>query len=50
MNNIDYRIQPHLIEVADYDNIETPVISNKRRKICQIRITIEWFYLMIFWD
>ena len=25
--NIDYRIEPHLIEVADYDNIETPFIQ-----------------------
>ena len=22
--NIDYRIEPHLIEVADFDNVETP--------------------------
>ena len=25
--NIDYRIEPHLIEVADYDNIETPFVE-----------------------
>lgn len=25
--NIDYRIEPHLIEVADFDNIETPFIE-----------------------
>ena len=25
--NIDYRIEPHLIEVADYDNVETPFIE-----------------------
>lgn len=25
--NIDYRIEPHLIEVADYDNIETPFVQ-----------------------
>ena len=25
--NIDYRIEPHLIEVADYDNVETPFIQ-----------------------
>ena len=25
--NIDYRIEPHLIEVADYDNIENPFIQ-----------------------
>lgn len=25
--NIDYRIEPHLIEVSDYDNVETPFIE-----------------------
>ena len=25
--NIDYRIEPHLIEVDDYDNIETPFVK-----------------------
>lgn len=25
--NIDYRIEPHLIEVADYDNVETPFVQ-----------------------
>lgn len=25
--NIDYRIEPHLIEVADFDNIETPFVQ-----------------------
>ena len=25
--NIDYRIEPHLSEVADYDNMETPFIQ-----------------------
>ena len=25
--NIDYRIEPHLIEIADYDNVETPFIQ-----------------------
>ena len=25
--NIDYRIEPHLIEVADYDNVETPFVE-----------------------
>ena len=25
--NIDYRIEPHLIEIDDYDNIETPLIK-----------------------
>ena len=25
--NIDYRIEPHLIEVADYVNIETPFVE-----------------------
>ena len=25
--NIDYRIEPHLIEVNDYDNVETPFIQ-----------------------
>lgn len=25
--NIDYRIEPHLIEIADYDNIETPFVQ-----------------------
>ena len=25
--NIDNRIEPHLIEVADYDNIETPLVQ-----------------------
>ena len=25
--NIDYRIEPHLIEVADYDNMETPFVQ-----------------------
>ena len=24
--NIDYRIEPHLIEIADFDNVETPFI------------------------
>ena len=25
--NIDYRIEPHLIEVADYDSVETPFVQ-----------------------
>ena len=25
--NIDYRIEPHLIEIADYDNVETPFVQ-----------------------
>lgn len=25
--NIDYRIELHLIEIADYDNVETPFIQ-----------------------
>lgn len=25
--NIDYRIEPHLIETADYDNVETPFVQ-----------------------
>ena len=25
--NIDYRIEPHLIDVADYDNVETPFVE-----------------------
>lgn len=25
--NIDYRIEPHLIQVADYDNVETPFVQ-----------------------
>ena len=25
--NIDYRIEPHLIEVSDYDNVETPFVQ-----------------------
>lgn len=25
--DIDYRIEPHLIEVKDYDNVETPFIQ-----------------------
>jgi len=25
--NIDYRLEPHLIEVADYENLETPFIE-----------------------
>ena len=25
--NIDYRIEPHLIEVSDYDNVETPFVK-----------------------
>ena len=25
--NIDYRIEPHLIEVADFDNVETPFVE-----------------------
>ncbi len=25
--NIDYRIEPHLIEIDDYDNIETPFVE-----------------------
>ena len=25
--NIDYRIEPHLIETSDYENIETPFIE-----------------------
>ena len=25
--NIDYRIEPHLIEVADYDNVENPFVQ-----------------------
>lgn len=25
--NIDYRIEPHLIQVADYDNMETPFVQ-----------------------
>lgn len=25
--NIDYRIEPHLIEIADYDNVETPFVA-----------------------
>ena len=25
--NIDYRIEPHIIETADYDNIETPFVE-----------------------
>ena len=25
--NIDYRIERHLIEVADYDNVETPFVQ-----------------------
>lgn len=25
--SIDYRIEPHLIEVADYDNVETPFVQ-----------------------
>ncbi len=25
--NIDYRIEPHLIEVSDFDNIETPFVQ-----------------------
>lgn len=24
--NINYRIEPHLIEVSDYDNVETPFV------------------------
>ncbi len=25
--NIDYRIEPHLIETADYDSVETPFVQ-----------------------
>lgn len=25
--NIDYRIEPHIIETADYDNVETPFVQ-----------------------
>lgn len=25
--NIDYRIEPHIIEVADFDNVETPFVE-----------------------
>ena len=25
--NIDYRIEPHLIEITDYDNAETPFVK-----------------------
>ncbi len=25
--DIDYRIEPHLIKVADYDNVETPFVA-----------------------
>ena len=38
--NIDYRIEPHLIEVADYDNVETPFVEeviNTGIKVAQIK-------------
>lgn len=25
--NIDYRIEPHLIKISDYDNVETPFVQ-----------------------
>ena len=25
--NIDYRLEPHIIDVADFDNIETPFVE-----------------------
>lgn len=25
--NIDYRIEPHLIEIDDFDNVETPLVQ-----------------------